>query len=669
MAILSGRADGSNEVEVRVKRWPEDTYFEEYIKTGDREKATATACERYIVPEPGKQYIIEVVLKAGYDFNCQEVRIELFFPGIEKEVSKLRIFYPGPCVGVSPDRKYTLIGTNKFEVDGRISSGARFVFNAVSIDEKLDDESDLLGIIPKSLASFQLQQITHANGPWNAKLVDKESYKKHGITSTTKLIGGNQLKLERNNAWMRNIIYDAVLKYNFYHRGSVKETVMAGGSVTNPLSNPRDHLQWAFLDVWERRAAFMRLQELYKEYQRGEVRSVVEHAPAARVISLLDDTEDGVDIGRKAAEKYRESSASIISLVGNGKVQHRRQPKESRSRQPKSEIFAIKAEADTRNGNIPVDLTTVTPKTFKREHSATPIKQELIDIDSIDVSKIKIFQASTIKRDLDDEDRRKRIKLEDSAESGLPILDDIVVYDDQENLKQDDTDAEQVLPSTESEEEAFAKEQEAQIAEIDRQMAELQAQQKADFEKLLNHGADSYLKCQYHHFKNAQERRLRDGFLMYHSQPSSYFSLHPLSLPLHPSLMPITEPSSTNPQIPSQHPPSPNFIVQIRRCNSEIFLASRDIAGDRIWITCTITYVVKGDSEGVEITIPAAGVFSLVAGMEVEGEDGKGDVGDGEGEGEEGTWKPIIKRFECFLDLSPVRERGEIVAGMVGEGV
>jgi hypothetical protein len=33
---------------------------------------------------------------------------------------------------------------------------------------------------------WQFQQITHAKGPWNANLVDKESYKKHGITSTTK---------------------------------------------------------------------------------------------------------------------------------------------------------------------------------------------------------------------------------------------------------------------------------------------------------------------------------------------------------------------------------------------------------------------------------------------------------------------------------------------------
>jgi hypothetical protein len=96
MAILTGTQDGSNEVEVRIKRWPENTYFEEHIKIGDREKVNATSCDRYIVPEPGTQYYIEVVLKAGYNFNCQEVQVELFFPGVKKEVSKLRIYSQGP---------------------------------------------------------------------------------------------------------------------------------------------------------------------------------------------------------------------------------------------------------------------------------------------------------------------------------------------------------------------------------------------------------------------------------------------------------------------------------------------------------------------------------------------------------------------------------------------
>jgi hypothetical protein len=175
-------------------------------------------------------------------------------------------------------------------------------------------------------------------------------------------------------------------------------------------------------------------QELYKAYQRGEVRSVVEHTPAARVISLLDDTEDGVDIGRKAAEEYRESSASIISLVDNEKVPHRRRQNEPRYRQVKSESPGIKAEAERWNENIPVGLTTDTPKAFKRERSPAPIKQEIIDIDSIDASKIKVFQGSTIKRDLDDEDRRKRIKLEDSAEPDLAIFEEAVLIEKKREL-------------------------------------------------------------------------------------------------------------------------------------------------------------------------------------------------------------------------------------------
>jgi hypothetical protein len=53
MAILKS---GNDEYEVRIKRYPEKTYFDEYIKTVEREKKAATTCKRYIVGGDGVRY-------------------------------------------------------------------------------------------------------------------------------------------------------------------------------------------------------------------------------------------------------------------------------------------------------------------------------------------------------------------------------------------------------------------------------------------------------------------------------------------------------------------------------------------------------------------------------------------------------------------------------------
>jgi hypothetical protein len=61
MAILKS---GNDEYEVRIKRYLEKTYFDEYIKTGEREKKAATTCKRYIVGGDGVRYTTEVTLKS-----------------------------------------------------------------------------------------------------------------------------------------------------------------------------------------------------------------------------------------------------------------------------------------------------------------------------------------------------------------------------------------------------------------------------------------------------------------------------------------------------------------------------------------------------------------------------------------------------------------------------
>jgi hypothetical protein len=79
MAILKS---GNDEYEVRIKRYPEKTYFDEYVKTGHREKSSATSCDRYIIGEDGVRYTIEVTLKKGFDFeDFKIVRAKLYILG------------------------------------------------------------------------------------------------------------------------------------------------------------------------------------------------------------------------------------------------------------------------------------------------------------------------------------------------------------------------------------------------------------------------------------------------------------------------------------------------------------------------------------------------------------------------------------------------------------
>jgi len=64
----------------------------------------------------------------------------------------------------------------------------------------------------------------------------------------------------------------------------------------------------------------------------------------------------------------------------------------------------------------------------------------------------------------------------------------------------------------------------------------------------------------------------------------------------------------------------------------------KDVAGNKIYLTCTITYVVKGDLKKEKFVIPTLGVYCL----EESGE---------------------LKRFEVYIDIGPVMARvGEVHA-------
>lgn len=58
---------------VRIKRYSEKTYFDEYIKSGDRETSWDTSCDRYIIDEDGVRYSVEVTLEPSKLFGPRSV--------------------------------------------------------------------------------------------------------------------------------------------------------------------------------------------------------------------------------------------------------------------------------------------------------------------------------------------------------------------------------------------------------------------------------------------------------------------------------------------------------------------------------------------------------------------------------------------------------------------
>jgi hypothetical protein len=141
MAILSKEI---NQVEVRIRRHPENTYFDEYVKVGDREKADATSCDRYIIPEIGQMYTIEVTLKRGYNFgNSNAVKASLHLPGVTQAISAISIFPPKDYDDFTEeDLTIHLTYAERVRIGGCNISGARLVFHKVSIGNSVSFSSN-----------------------------------------------------------------------------------------------------------------------------------------------------------------------------------------------------------------------------------------------------------------------------------------------------------------------------------------------------------------------------------------------------------------------------------------------------------------------------------------------------------------------------------------------
>lgn len=127
----------TNQVEVRIKRYPQSTYFDKNVKAGDDEKRDASSCERYIAPEAGQMYTVETTLKKGYQFgNCKIVQAALYLPGFGAPVSMHNFHKPKDVLAdgyLQDDLVAVMEYTGSSKPEGRPLSGSRFVFHQLAI--------------------------------------------------------------------------------------------------------------------------------------------------------------------------------------------------------------------------------------------------------------------------------------------------------------------------------------------------------------------------------------------------------------------------------------------------------------------------------------------------------------------------------------------------------
>jgi hypothetical protein len=130
MAILN---QGKNQVQVRIKREPEGSYFDEFVKIGDAEVPDVTRCEHFIVGEPGVTCLIEVTLKAGYNFGkCKMVKAFLRTHGREEIVVQGGFLKTGAAT--TKDFKILLSKTDLL-FGGQRLKGASLAFKQLEIGE------------------------------------------------------------------------------------------------------------------------------------------------------------------------------------------------------------------------------------------------------------------------------------------------------------------------------------------------------------------------------------------------------------------------------------------------------------------------------------------------------------------------------------------------------
>jgi hypothetical protein len=129
---------GANLVEVRVKREPEGTYFDEHSKPGQHGIPNSKSCERYIAGEEGIACSIEVTLKKGYSFgNYNKVRANLYTHGRPESVACGEFLKDEKKASVRNEDVKLLLSQTSLSIGGQKLEGATLAFKGLNVGETL----------------------------------------------------------------------------------------------------------------------------------------------------------------------------------------------------------------------------------------------------------------------------------------------------------------------------------------------------------------------------------------------------------------------------------------------------------------------------------------------------------------------------------------------------
>lgn len=135
MAILKTEL---GEVEVRIKRYPDDTYYDEYIKVESKEKSTDVRRERYIVAEPDTTFYIEVILKEGFKMSkYSSIEACVYVADTKEDISSITLL-SRHVEESNRNAKMDHIQKMQYadvEIDGQKILGARFAFRKIEIGQ------------------------------------------------------------------------------------------------------------------------------------------------------------------------------------------------------------------------------------------------------------------------------------------------------------------------------------------------------------------------------------------------------------------------------------------------------------------------------------------------------------------------------------------------------
>ncbi|KAG4415213.1 hypothetical protein IFR04_011624 [Cadophora malorum] len=460
MAILTEHRD---KYEVRIKRYPDGTYFDEYEATeprGVNKDRIVNRRNRYIVGEEGTTYTIEVTLHEGFDFGTySDVHVQLFVPEADGCVCYMNIKKPKSQRESSPDltsseednsnnSKYIIakdiveeLQFADVKVDGRTILKSRFTFRGLATDEKLEKETDVAGIEPESLGHFyvrvckvkwtrtklsdneymeakraardkrsRLQDALSAKSEsktvWDATKVDEDSFEKDGI------VFGLGPDFMREPISRYKSVVEQHLDKDFYFYYRTAEFLEFKNILKCPV--PLSCFAWKQLTDWERKSALSELQKVNKEYVH-QAREA-EHGEIHARPSNNGHREDDLPEWRSWARMYaRERQAAFETLKKANKVYERGEvPGEPDEINDKANPVIIDDESEPEDQKPAV----------KRERSPVNIMDATSDEEHKSKLKIKKVKVKNEPIDVDARAAKKSRLAQDSGQQGSPGVDD-----------------------------------------------------------------------------------------------------------------------------------------------------------------------------------------------------------------------------------------------------